>query len=382
MISAKGKGRCAVGACILPTWHSVGGWTNVLRPQGSPCRAHRYTAYITGTLNKQFAASGRGMGRSNAPSRRLAPVMIRQALAETIPPSNAGQREHIENKLRESSPISHPVHAGDIAISTTLQPVRPTLPAAGYIGGKRNLAGRLVKHIATIPHTTYAEVFVGMGGVFLRRTARPKVEVINDWSGDVSTFFRVLQRHYVAFVDMMRHQITSRAEFEKLAAMPPESLTDLERSARFLYLQRLSFGGKVVSRSFGVDPANTARFDITKIVPMLEAIHERMAGVTVERLPWAEFLTRYDREATLFYLDPPYYSNEGDYGRDMFSRDDFALMAERLRGLKGRFILSLNDRPEVREIFAAFNIEAVETTYSVGGGSKAQKAGEVIISNA
>ncbi|WDF74096.1 DNA adenine methylase [Novosphingobium sp. KACC 22771] len=269
-----------------------------------------------------------------------------------------------------------------MAVSTPLQPVRPALPAAGYIGGKRNLAGRLVKRIATIPHTTYAEVFVGMGGVFLRRNARPKVEVINDWSGDVSTFFRVLQRHYVAFVDMMRHQITSRAEFEKLAAMPPDSLTDLERSARFLYLQRLSFGGKVVSRSFGVDPSNPARFDITKIVPMLEAIHERMAGVTVERLPWAEFLTRYDREATLFYLDPPYYSNEGDYGRDMFSRDDFTLMAERLRGLKGRFILSLNDRPEVRQIFAGFDIEAVTTTYSVGGGSKAQKAGEVIISNA
>ena len=51
-------------------------------------------------------------------------------------------------------------------------------PVAPYIGGKRNLAGRLVELIETIPHTTYAEPFVGMGGVFLRRRMAPKAEVI------------------------------------------------------------------------------------------------------------------------------------------------------------------------------------------------------------
>ena len=64
----------------------------------------------------------------------------------------------------------------------------PTRPVAGYIGGKRNLAKRLVERISTIPHTTYAEGFVGMGGIFFRRTARPSAEAINDWSMDVSTF--------------------------------------------------------------------------------------------------------------------------------------------------------------------------------------------------
>ena len=307
--------------------------------------------------------------------------MIRQAFAGNIPPSNAGRRERIENKVTESSPISGPVQAGETTVETALQPVRPVRPAAGYIGGKRNLAGRLVKRIAEVPHTTYAEVFVGMGGIFLRRTARAKAEVINDWSGDISTFFRILQRHYVAFVDMIRHRITSRAEFEKLAAMPPESLTDLERSARFLYLQRLAFGGHVAKRTFGVAVEQPARFDVTKIIPMLEAIHERMAGVVVERLPWADFLSRYDRPGTLFYLDPPYYGNEADYGKNMFDRAEFTAMAKQLGALKGRFILSLNDRPEVREIFAAFPMEAVQTTYTISAGPAAKKAGELIISN-
>jgi hypothetical protein len=60
--------------------------------------------------------------------------------------------------------------------------VNPVRPVAGYIGGKRNLAKRLTALIETIPHNCYAEPFVGMGGVFLRRRSRPPAEIINDWS--------------------------------------------------------------------------------------------------------------------------------------------------------------------------------------------------------
>lgn len=79
-------------------------------------------------------------------------------------------------------------------------------------------------------------------------------------------------------------------------------------------------------------------------------------------------------------MDPPCYGSEGDYGRAAFSRDQFAEMAERLARIKGRFILSINDRPEVRTIFDAFKIEAVESTYSIASG-KPMKAGEVIITS-
>lgn len=262
-----------------------------------------------------------------------------------------------------------------------LSPVDPVRPIAPYIGGKRNLAKRLVARINDTPHETYAEAFVGMGGVFFRRDMRPGGEVINDWSEDVSTFFRVLQRHYVAFMEMLRWQITSRAGFEKLIAQDPATLTDLERSARFLYLQRLAFGGRVRGRTFGVVHGAPARFDITKLAPMIEAAHERLAGVIIERLPWADFLRRYDRAGTLFYLDPPYYGCERDYGEGMFGRDEFAAMAELLRGLKGRFILSLNDHPDVREIFAGFAMEGAEVRYTLGGMDKSKMASELIISN-
>jgi DNA adenine methylase len=56
---------------------------------------------------------------------------------------------------------------------------------------------------------------------------------------------------------------------------------------------------------------------------MLEELHERLAGVIIERLPWRAFLARYDTPETLFYLDPPYYGSEGDYGPGLFSPADF-----------------------------------------------------------
>ncbi|WP_443749721.1 DNA adenine methylase [Asticcacaulis solisilvae] len=264
---------------------------------------------------------------------------------------------------------------------TTLSTVAPVKPVAAYIGGKKNLAKRLVDRINAVPHDAYAEAFVGMGGVFLRRDRRPKAEVINDISEDVTTFFRILQHHYVAFLEMLRFQISSRANFERLAATDPSTLTDLHRAARFLYLQRLAFGGKVSGRHFGADPGRPARFDVTKLQPLLEALQDRLASVTIERLPWQEFIRRYDRPGALFYLDPPYYGCEDDYGKEVFSRDQFEEMAGVLAKLQGRFILSLNDRPEVRQIFAAFQQEEVGVTYTVGGGAKSKAVGELIISS-
>lgn len=262
------------------------------------------------------------------------------------------------------------------------RPVNPVRPAAGYIGGKRNLAGRIVSIVDRIEHHAYAEPFVGMGGIFLRRRRQSPAEVINDISGDVVTFFRVLQRLYPYFIDMLRFRVASRAEFERLKATPPETLLDLERAARFLYLQRLAFGGRVEGRNFGVDRRQGARFNVTKLEPMLADIHERIAGVTIEQLRFAEFIRRYDGPETLFYLDPPYWGCEGDYGQGVFCRADFEAMAAQLAGLRGRFLLSINDGAGVRECFGAFAMSEVSTTYSISsarGGAK--RVGELLISN-
>ncbi len=260
--------------------------------------------------------------------------------------------------------------------------VTPVAPVAPYLGGKRNLAKRITALIDATPCTTYVEAFIGMGGIFLRRSVQPRAEVINDLGRDVANLFRILQRHYPQFLSVLRFQLTTRAEFYRLVDTNPETLTDLERAARFLYLQRTAFGGKVSGRNFGVAKERPARFNLTTLEPMLEDLHTRLSGVVIECLDWGELLPRYDGPGTLFYLDPPYWSCENDYGKAMFSRADFARMAAVLSGLKGRFILSINDVPEIRETFAAFQFREVKTTYTIGAANDQRpERAELLISN-
>lgn len=248
-----------------------------------------------------------------------------------------------------------------------LRAVAPVRPAAAYVGGKKRLSDMLAEQIGAIPHDLYAEPFVGMGGVFFRRTVAARCEIVNDFSRDVTTLFRILQRHYPQFMETLKFQITSRREFDRLTAADPATLTDLERSARFLYLQRLAFGGKVAGRNFGMEKRGTARFDVQRLGPVLEAIHERLSGVIIECLPWRTFIERYDRAGALFYLDPPYAGSENDYGPGMFTPSEFGLMAEVLSELKGNFILSINDTPAIRETFDRFTVTPVATRYTVAG---------------
>lgn len=264
--------------------------------------------------------------------------------------------------------------------SKDLQPVKPVEPIAPWVGGKSRLAPQLVAMIGEAPHRTYAEPFVGMGGVFFRRTFRPPAEVINDLNRDVANLFRILSEHYVPFLDMLRWQITTRAEFERLQATDPDTLTDLKRAARFLYLQRTAFGGKVEGRTFGVSAGEAGSFDVSRVQPMLEDLHDRLKGVVVECLPYGELIERYDRPETLFYLDPPYDGSEHYYGKGLYTPVDHGRLADQLAGVAGKFILSINDTPDMREVFARFSIAEVTVTHTLNGGAP-RPTGELIVRN-
>lgn len=262
----------------------------------------------------------------------------------------------------------------------TMENIRPAAPVAPWMGGKSKLAKTLIERIERIPHKTYVEPFVGMGGVFLRRGFRPRTEVANDLNGEIFNLFRILQRHYSYLMQEMRFKIVHRTEFEKLRLTDPATLTEIQRAARFLYLQRLAFGGQVRG-VFGVSPDHAPRFSVTRLEPILEAAHERLDGVVFECLDWSDLVARYDTADTLFYLDPPYHGGEDDYGKGMFERADFQRMADQLAEIKGKFILSINDTPEIREVFSRFILDEVRLTYTVGRKAAAGKSGELIISN-
>ena len=200
------------------------------------------------------------------------------------------------------------------------------VPLAPYLGGKFRLSKRIIDKIEQIPHTIYAEPFVGMGGIFLRRKQIPKAEVINDINGELVNLYRIVRRYPDTLYKETEFLFAGRQEFERLLKTPPETLTDIERQ------------------------------------------------------DFETFIKHYDNKGTLFYIDPPYWGNEIDYGKGVFTRADFERLRDCLTGIKGRFILSLNDVQPIRDLFKDFTLESVPVTYSINNnGTKHTK--ELIISN-
>lgn len=202
------------------------------------------------------------------------------------------------------------------------------------------------------------------------------MEVINDINGELVNLYRVVKNHLEEFVRQFKFALSSREVFKWLQDTPPETLTDIQRAARFFYLQQHAFGGKVEGQTWGT--ATTApTVNLLRIEETLSAAHLRLASAYIENLDWAKCIERYDRPHTFFYLDPPYWQTEG-YGVD-FGLDQYEKMADMLRKLKGKAIVSLNEHPDILRIFDGFYIETVPIQYSVGGGSKTVDRVEIII---
>ncbi|MFL9860797.1 DNA adenine methylase [Paraburkholderia madseniana] len=248
-------------------------------------------------------------------------------------------------------------------------------PIVPWIGGKRRLADHLIPRFPK--HECYVEVFAGGAALYFLRPPAA-VEVINDINGDLINLYRVVQHHLEEFVRQFKWALTSRQVFKWLQDTVPETLTDIQRAARFYYLQQNCFGGKVEGQSFGTATTTQPGLNLLRLEETLSAAHLRLSNTFVERLDWKTCIEKYDRPHTLFYLDPPYWETEG-YGVP-FAYSEYVEMAARLRSLKGKAIVSLNDHPDIRRAFDGFHIETVDIKYTVGGGRGAARS-EVIIFN-
>lgn len=244
-----------------------------------------------------------------------------------------------------------------------------------WVGGKRKLA----KHLLPLfpAHACYVEPFCGGAALFFMKEPS-KAEVLNDINGDIVNLYRVIQNHLEEFIKQFKWALTSREIFKWLKDTPPETLTDIQRAARFYYLQKLSFGSKVEGRTFGTSTTSPSSLNILRMEETLSDAWLRLHRTTIEHLDWQDCMRRYDRSGTLFYLDPPYWQTQG-YGVP-FGIEQYDQMAKLARTVKGKVLISVNDHPDMRRVFDGFDISLVSTTYSVGANN-GHEAAELIITN-
>ncbi len=244
-----------------------------------------------------------------------------------------------------------------------------------WLGGKSLLADKIVPLMP--PHHCYVEVFAGAAWLLFKKP-ESRVEVINDINLDLVTLYRVVKNHLDEFVRYLRWILVSREEFARFRAQSVETLTDIQRAVRFYYLVKAGYGSRVRKPTFSISTFRASNFNLLRTEEDLSAAHLRLARVYVENLPYNRGIERFDPPHSLFRLHPPYFGCEDYYGGGIFSVDDFAAIAGQLSRIKGKFILSINDTPEMRKVFAGFHRRQVTTTYQV---SAKKRVRELLITN-
>ena len=258
-------------------------------------------------------------------------------------------------------------------VSSSPNVVRPILR---WPGGKRRLMKRLLPLIPK-DATLYCEVFAGSAAMLLAKEPHP-VEVINDLNGDLVALMRNAHFHLPALLEEMRWFVASRQDFNDFKSQP--GLTEIQRAARFLLRNRVSFNGGM--KSFGV--AKTAgggvSFDRDEVGARLEEIRRRLNKVVVENISYERVFHNYDSSESFFFCDPPYVG-ESTGAYDGWKQEDMQILRTRLDRLLGRWLLTVNDSPENRRLFSDCSITAVQTVNRLrkSGDGPAKTFGELII---
>ncbi|HBM1783155.1 TPA: DNA adenine methylase [Acinetobacter baumannii] len=250
---------------------------------------------------------------------------------------------------------------------------------SGWLGGKSKLAKTIIEMLPE--HKTYVEVFGGAGWVLFKKTPS-SLEVINDINNDLVNLYRVLKFHFDAFLSEFEMLFISRAQFDDFKR-DQSGLTDIQRAVKFYYLVRTAFGCQL-DGSFSYSKTKPGGMKLgERLREHLVSIHERLEKVIIENQSYGQVISRLDSPDTLFYLDPPYWDCENVYGKGIWTKEDFYTLKDKLDKIKGKFILSLNDVPEVRELFKNYQMTHRKIRWSVNSKAAHEEhnGNELIIYN-
>ena len=214
-----------------------------------------------------------------------------------------------------------------------------------WVGGKKALRDEI---LARFPrnYRRYIEVFGGAGWVLFHKPPGNDFEVFNDFNGTLVNLYRCVREQPEALRDELRYMLNSRLDFEYMKGMLHSQavLPDVRRAAYYYALIRYSYAAG--TSTFGSQP-----HAMWNNFPLIESAAGRLQKVVIENKDCMKLIRQYDRPEGFFYCDPPYYNADQYYEAVSTNGFDHAGLADALLGIKGKFLLSYNDCPEIRALY-------------------------------
>ena len=215
-----------------------------------------------------------------------------------------------------------------------------------WVGGKKALRDEI---LARFPrnYKRYIEVFGGAGWVLFHKPPGNDFEVFNDFNGNLVNLYRCVREQPEALRDELRYMLNSRLDFEYMKGMLHSQavLPDVRRAAYYYALIRYSYAAG--TSTFGSQP-----HAMWNNFPLIESAAGRLQKVVIENKDCVKLIRQYDRPESFFYCDPPYYNADQYYEAVSTDGFDHTGLADALLGIKGKFLLSYNDCPEIRALYA------------------------------
>ncbi len=222
-----------------------------------------------------------------------------------------------------------------------------------WVGGKRQLR-ETVSLLIPSNISSYIEPFGGGGWVLFYYHRWADLEVYNDLDNRLVNLFRVVKYHPCELAREMCYLFHSREQFLSLIQNPGE--TDIQKAARFMFVLSRSFGGR--GKHFGVSYEGSIK-SAGGLIERVDKISKRLDKVIIENLSAMDLIPQYDTENAFFYFDPPYSSGAG-YEVVSAAKFEHERLRDTLKNIKGRFLLSYDDAPKIRELYKDFNIIETE----------------------
>lgn len=214
-----------------------------------------------------------------------------------------------------------------------------------WVGGKKALRDEI---LARFPrnYKRYIEVFGGAGWVLFHKPPGNDFEVFNDFNGNLVNLYRCVWEQPEALRNELRYMLNSRLDFEYMKGMLHSQavLPDVRRAAYYYALIRYSYAAG--TSTFGSQP-----HAMWNNFPLIESAAGRLQKVVIENKDCVKLIRQYDRPESFFYCDPPYYNADQYYEAVSSDGFDHAGLADALLGIKGKFLLSYNDCPEIRALY-------------------------------
>lgn len=240
-------------------------------------------------------------------------------------------------------------------------------PPFGRVGSKASLRDRVYSRFPK-NFNTYIEPFIGGGSIFFGYDFGDKKSVINDKDKQLISAYKILKRGVSG--DFKKYDTTNLATLNNL--MNKKGGTDLDRLIAFRIRSNNTFGGLGTGKVYKTTSP-------MRLLVKVDKYKEKLKNTTILNQDYKAVINRYDNAGAFFYFDPPYENSDDLYKYDTFNYPE---MAEKLKKLKGKFLLSVNDSSAIRNLFKGFKIRGV----SVIGGGHGQGVGagtrkELLISN-